>query len=120
MLGPGAVGVIPVGCSGMPTRRPLPGEPQPPPPLPQTPRCLPSASPPRGAFTVPATSVFSPDTRQIGSHLPQKHVQLFYTNKLPGWSSTAASKYWVRPPRSNVSLTVINIDFVQLKYSYKI
>lgn len=81
---------------------------------------LPSASPLRRAFAVPATSVFSPDTRQIGSCLPQKHVQLFYINKLPSWGFTAAGKYWVRPSHSNVSLTVINIDFVQLKYSYKI
>lgn len=29
-------------------------------------------------------------------------------------------KYWVRPPLSNVCPTVINIDFVQLKYSYTI
>lgn len=57
-----------------------------------------------------------PDT----SCLPQKHVQLFYINKSPSWSFTAADKYWVRPSCSNVSLTVINIDFVQLKYSYKI
>lgn len=31
-----------------------------------------------------------------------------------------SGKYWVRPPLSNVCPTIINIDFVQLKYSYTI
>lgn len=58
-----------------------------------------------------------PSRLEVACH---KNVQLFYINKLPSWSFTAAGKYWVRPSRSDVSLTVINIDFVQLKYSYKI
>lgn len=79
--------------------------------------CLSSAG---GTFAVPATSVFSPNTPPGWKSLATKNVQLFYINKLPSWSFTAVGKYWVRPSRSNVSLTVINIDFVQLKYSYKI
>lgn len=67
----------------------------------------------------PSTSAFSPSTYGLRLFATKTHAVVLH-KQVAKLELDCQGKYWVRPPLSNVCPTVINIDFVQLKYSYTI